>query len=138
MSKHNWKNKQSNEPAERAEIPVEAEPEVHSTMQEPESSEPEVQQQLEGEPERLETLPKVTQSMGIGQFVRHLLLKSTKTNAEILELVAKHFPESKTTAACIAWYKSDLRKKGLLEGGKSRGSVKTVELSEAELAELVK
>lgn len=32
-------------------------------------------------------------------------------NAEILKLVGEQFPEAKTTAACIAWYRSDLKKK---------------------------
>jgi len=77
-------------------------------------------------------------SLGIGQFVRHLLKNSTKTNAEILELTLKTFEGSKTTAACIAWYKTDMRKKGLLTGGVQRGRAKTVELSAEQLAELVK
>jgi hypothetical protein len=75
---------------------------------------------------------------GIGQFVRHMLKNSTKTNAEILELTLKAFEGSKTTAACIAWYKTDMRKKGLLPGGVQRGRTKTVELSAAELEALTK
>ena len=77
-------------------------------------------------------------TMGIGQFVRHMLLKSEKSNTEVLALVLKLYPEAKTTPACIAWYKSDLRKKGLLEGAKSRGATKIIELSAEQLAELIK
>ncbi len=76
--------------------------------------------------------------LGIGQFVRHLLKNSTKTNAEILELVLKTFEGSKTTPACIAWYKTDMRKKGLLDGLNSRGKNKIVEFTAEELAELTK
>lgn len=77
-------------------------------------------------------------ALGIGQFVRHLLKNSKKSNQEILDLVLKTFEGSKTTPACIAWYKSDMRKKGLLQPGASRGRSVIVELSEEQLAELVK
>lgn len=52
--------------------------------------------------------------MNIGNFCRAQILLGKK-NAEILELVQKQFPEAKTTAACVAWYKSDMRKKGMIE-----------------------
>lgn len=52
--------------------------------------------------------------MNIGSFARAQILLGKK-NAEILELVQAQFPAAKTTAACIAWYKSDMRKKGLIE-----------------------
>lgn len=52
--------------------------------------------------------------MNIGNFCRAQILLGKK-NAEILELVQIQFPAAKTTAACVAWYKSDMRKKGLLE-----------------------
>jgi hypothetical protein len=77
--------------------------------------------------------------MGIGQFVRHVLVQNqSKSNTEVLALVHKVFPEAKTTMACIAWYKTDLRKKGVLPAGGVRGSTKTVNLSEEQLAELCK
>ena len=50
--------------------------------------------------------------MSIGKFASNLILTTSKSNTEILEAVRKQFPEAKTTMACIAWYKSDLRKKG--------------------------
>lgn len=52
--------------------------------------------------------------MNIGNFCRAQILLGKK-NAEILELVGNQFPEAKTTAACVAWYKSDMRKKGMIE-----------------------
>jgi len=50
--------------------------------------------------------------MSIGKFASNLILTTSKSNTEILAEVRKAFPEAKTTMACIAWYKSDLRKKG--------------------------
>lgn len=50
--------------------------------------------------------------MSIGKFASNLILTTQKSNTEILAEVLKAFPEAKTTMACIAWYKSDLRKKG--------------------------
>ena len=38
------------------------------------------------------------------------------SNTDVLEAVKKQFPAAKTTMACIAWYKSDLRKKKLIPG----------------------
>lgn len=47
----------------------------------------------------------------IGQFVQRVMSSTQLKNAEILELVGTEFPEAKTTSACIAWYRSDLKKK---------------------------
>ena len=52
--------------------------------------------------------------MSIGKFASNLILTTQLSNTEILEAVKKQFPSAKTTMACIAWYKSDLRKKGLI------------------------
>jgi hypothetical protein len=87
-------------------------------------------------PEEVQEEPAKPQVLGIGQFVRHLLRHSTKSNAEILELVLKTFEGSKTTPACIAWYKTDLRKKGLLDGHAARGKNKLIEISQEELDRL--
>jgi hypothetical protein len=47
----------------------------------------------------------------IGQFsVRAILANPGMKNEQILGLVREQFPEAKTTVACIAWYKSDLKK----------------------------
>jgi hypothetical protein len=77
-------------------------------------------------------------ALGIGAFVRHMLKNSTKSNAEILELVLKTFPGSKTTPACIAWYKTDMRKKGLLEGAAQRGKNVVVEFTPEQLEAMSK
>jgi hypothetical protein len=50
----------------------------------------------------------------IGSFAKNLILTTNLTNTEILTEVNKQFPSGKTSMACIAWYKSDLRKKGQL------------------------
>jgi hypothetical protein len=47
----------------------------------------------------------------IGQFAQRVMLSTELKNAAILELIHQEFPEAKTTAACIAWYRSDLKKK---------------------------
>ena len=60
---------------------------------------------------------KVQKFNTIGDFTRDQILNTTNDNNTILKNVLKSFPNAKTTLACIAWYKSDLRKKGLLGGG---------------------
>ena len=141
MSKHNWKNREARE--EGADVP--AEQEEQSAMPEVESTEPQegAEIQPEAEPNEQSAEPEVQQetpkaAMGIGQFVRYLLTKSNKSNAEVLELVLKTFEGAKTTAACIAWYKSDLRKKGVLPKGEGRSATKMVEITAEELENMVK
>lgn len=54
--------------------------------------------------------------MSIGSTVRQLVLENPElSNADILTKVKELFPQAKTTMACIAWYKSDMRKKGLIK-----------------------
>jgi hypothetical protein len=100
----------------------------------------EFREKLREEEQERETAPVVTVSMGIGQFCRHLLLNNQKlTNTEVLKRVLLVFPDAKTTMACIAWYKTDLRKKGQLpQGGGNRSGGKHIELSAEQLAELCK
>ena len=50
--------------------------------------------------------------MNIGQLITWLILNTTKSNTEILETVHQKFENCKTTPACVAWYKSKLRKAG--------------------------
>ena len=47
----------------------------------------------------------------IGQFAQRMMLTTELKNPEILALIGEEFPEAKTTMACIAWYRSDLKKK---------------------------
>lgn len=72
--------------------------------------------------------------MNIGQLITYLILNSTKSNAEILAIVQEKFEGCKTSMACVAWYKSKLRKEGLID--KSRTQKFSVKLTEDELKEL--
>jgi hypothetical protein len=56
--------------------------------------------------------------MSIGKFAKNLIMTTTLSNTEILAAVQKEFPAAKTSMACIAWYKSDLRKKNILNDKK--------------------
>lgn len=70
--------------------------------------------------------------MSIGQTVREIIIANpTASNDEILTAVRAKFPEAKTSNSCIAWYKSDMRKKGLLGGGRSRKVVEPDPVAEA-------
>ena len=69
--------------------------------------------------------------MNIGQLITWLILNTSKSNSEILEAVHEKFPESKTTPACVAWYKTKLRKQGLI--AKNNGKFK-LDMSEEDLA----
>lgn len=78
--------------------------------------------------------PKAT--VGIGQVCRKLILKAYEqgknlSNEELAIKVHELFDaqgvEIKTSAACIAWYKNDLRKKNLLPKG-AGSSAKSIEV----------
>lgn len=47
---------------------------------------------------------------GVGSRAKELILTTSLTNNEILEIVRKEHPLRKTTYACIAWYRNDLKK----------------------------
>jgi hypothetical protein len=57
--------------------------------------------------------------MSIGKFAKNLIMTTTLSNTEILKKVQEAFPAAKTSMACIAWYKSDLRKKNILNDKKA-------------------
>lgn len=70
----------------------------------------------------------------IGSVARAMIVANPgKKNAEILALVKAEFPEAKTSEACIAWYKSDMKKSGKLAAAVT---VRTSEVIEAEIAVL--
>jgi len=71
--------------------------------------------------------------MNIGQLCVWLILNSQKSNDEIVKIVKTKFEDAKTTSSSVAWYRSDLRKKGLL--GPREGRNKVV-LTADELAKL--
>jgi hypothetical protein len=78
--------------------------------------------------------------MSIGQFVRQCVIENSDLkNQEILDKVLEKFPEAKTTISCIAWYKTDMRKKGLIgsrSGTTKEGITKEIEVLEKRLATL--
>lgn len=54
-----------------------------------------------------------TKKVGIGSTIIELILANPEmTNLQILEAVKAKFEKAETSYACIAWYKSKLRKEG--------------------------
>ena len=50
---------------------------------------------------------------GVGATIRELIKKDDElSNSEVAEKALKAHPESSTNAACVAWYRNDMRKKG--------------------------
>ena len=61
------------------------------------------------------TAPAKTNKLGIGKFIQELMINDpTLGNKELLKAALERFPTAQTSSACIAWYRSDLRKKGLI------------------------
>lgn len=59
--------------------------------------------------------PAKTNKLGIGKFIQELMIKDqTLGNKDLLKAALEQFPTAQTSSACIAWYRSDLRKKGLI------------------------
>ena len=54
----------------------------------------------------------------VGERARQLLQEGILDNKGILEQIKKEYPDAKTSIACIAWYKSDLKKKAPVDGFK--------------------
>jgi len=55
---------------------------------------------------------EVVKALSIGAFCKDKILNTNWTNMEILDSVKSTYPNAKTSYACIAWYRSDLRSKG--------------------------
>ena len=79
--------------------------------------------------------------MNVGAVCRALILKAETEGksigneelaAKVVKLFEEHGVEVKTSAACIAWYKSDMRKKGQLIG-KAQAKAIVIDLEEVEL-----
>jgi hypothetical protein len=63
-----------------------------------------------------EVVVKVSKGrLGVGKLVCEEILAGKLTNNEILDKVKKDIPAAKTTYACIAWYRTKLRKDGKIE-----------------------
>ena len=61
---------------------------------------------------------QVVQKPKVGERCKQLILEGILDNKGILEQIKKEYPEGKTSIACIAWYKSDLKKKAPVDGFK--------------------
>jgi hypothetical protein len=73
--------------------------------------------------------------MNIGQLITYLILNSDKSNKEILAIVHSQF-DCNTTMACVAWYKTKLRKEGKIDAKRSQKH--NAALTQDELDELCK
>lgn len=61
----------------------------------------------------VEQVEQVKVRVSIGSTAIKLILENPEwANQQVLEEVKKLFPSAQTTMACIAWYKSKLRKEG--------------------------
>lgn len=69
----------------------------------------------------------------IGAYVQRVMINNPDMkNASILDLVKSEFPEAKTSPACIAWYRSDLKKSGKT----AQPAERTVEVIDSEILDL--
>ena len=63
--------------------------------------------------EQVEQVEQIKARVSIGQTAISIILAQPElTNQQVLEKVRELFPSAQTTMACIAWYKSKLRKEG--------------------------
>jgi predicted RNase H-like nuclease (RuvC/YqgF family) len=74
----------------------------------------------------------------IGQFAQRLMVSTQLKNPAILEAISREFPQAKTTMACIAWYRSDLKKSKMAAPKQDEEVERTPEVIEAELEEAQK
>jgi len=75
--------------------------------------------------------------MSIGKTVQGFILQNPNlSNQEILDFAKTTFPAGKTSLKCVAWYKSDLRKQGLLAKRSAGTTNEQIEFLEMKLAEL--
>ena len=65
------------------------------------------------EEQQIASVPTAKRNQGIGKFAMNLMRTTKKTNNEILAEIKRTF-NSKTTYECIAWYRSKLRREGML------------------------
>ena len=56
---------------------------------------------------------KPPMNVGVGEFIRQCILSGLK-NVDILKLVEEKYTNNNTTYACVAWYRNDMKKKGLI------------------------
>ena len=69
----------------------------------------------------VEPSKETPKKLGIGAFImEQIKLDPTTKNDDVLKLVLEKFG-SKTTYACIAWYKTKMRKEGLVPSKQAKG-----------------
>jgi len=56
---------------------------------------------------------KPPMNTGVGDFIRECITSGLK-NVDILKLVEEKYTNNNTTYACVAWYRNDMKKKGLI------------------------
>jgi vacuolar-type H+-ATPase subunit I/STV1 len=72
----------------------------------------------------------------IGSFAREQISNNPQaSNQEILDLVKVQFPEARTSIACIAWYKSNMKKTGY-KAQQSAPPERTLEVIQANIEEV--
>jgi len=57
-------------------------------------------------------IEQAAKPLGIGSFIKEYIRTTECTNNQILEMVKLQYPNAKTSYACIAWYRTQLRKAG--------------------------
>lgn len=89
----------------------------------------ETEVQAEVQAQVAEVVKEVTKARGIGKHIVDKILTTNLTNKEILDDVIKNFDGAKTTMACIAWYKTKMRKEGKI-GARVKAKVEEVKVEE--------
>lgn len=52
-------------------------------------------------------------NQGVGAFVKNLILEG-HANKDILKMVHEHYGNENTTYQCVAWYRNDMKNKGII------------------------
>lgn len=82
--------------------------------------------------------PKAPKGTGIGDAIREAL-KAGKTNQEILDIVKKKFPDSKTSLSSVNWYRGKMRAAGeKVPSGRELKGPAAPKATKAKKAEVVK
>ena len=69
--------------------------------------------ELEGLPKNQIIATNLPSNLGVGAFAKNLILEGL-SNKDVLAKVHEHYGNAKTTYACIAWYRNDMKKNGKL------------------------
>ena len=80
-----------------------------------------------------ETEAPAKPTMKVGQRARQLILEGVLDNKGILAQLNKEYPAGKTSMACVAWYKSDVKKAKAKEVDPDAGYKDWLKANELEL-----